>query len=342
MTILTQDMRTHCVGRLLIDLPQHTTWKSRSSGARIGNLNLSVTTGVSREQFDQMVKKRWLEVQAIKADSSGTPYMKQSERIDHSEHGLILAYAFEQIHVPDINGVWKDQVFHNAEGYFWDRGTLFEIKQKLNGKDDIAKLFPRLRARAPDEIPSQPGLCLNGAFISGFYDMQERENLIWPFQLPRNMGLVVKHNRVGRPQPSLLERELESRGAATAWLNAMLKPGDVYEEHLFRRAQHQIGELIGDELVSGELEGRQEYGYDTSIGGVWEFSGQGAPSPVPQIELNLNARNFDTSYIPSPAGGFPKPEDAPNGPTEAEFFEVWDAVINSVRIRPNALTPPPK
>ena len=341
MTALTQDMRTYCVGRLLIDLPQHTTSKSRSSGARIGDLNLSVTTGVSREQFDQMVEKRWLEVQGLKG--RGVRYLSiPAEHFEPIPGSAIFAYGFRKADGPDVNGVWGSNIFHDAEGYFWEHGTLFEIKQNLNGKDEIAKLLPRLRARALDEIPSQPGLCLNGAFISGFYDMQERENLLWAFKLPRNMGLVVKHNRVGRPQPSLLERNSEAEQEMAAFIARVLsQPGVEAGREVYRAAARSVQGLDGEEYSMGGAEKKSANSFTTNIAAEWEFPGQGLPIAVPNISLSLGS-TYRTSQRPASLGAFPNHEDAPNGPTEAEFFEVWDAVINSVRIRPHALTPPPK
>jgi len=50
---------------------------------------------------------------------------------------------------------------------------------------------------------------------------------------------------------------------------------------------------------------------------------------------------FRTSSKPLSLGAFPEAQDTPDGPTEAEFFEVWDAVVASVRFRPGALTLPP-
>ena len=69
MTALTQNMRTHCVGRLLIDLPEGSTWKPDASGATIGGIKLAVETDIRQERFKERVEKRWREVEAIKLDN---------------------------------------------------------------------------------------------------------------------------------------------------------------------------------------------------------------------------------------------------------------------------------
>ncbi|WP_181466085.1 hypothetical protein [Pseudomonas aeruginosa] len=50
---------------------------------------------------------------------------------------------------------------------------------------------------------------------------------------------------------------------------------------------------------------------------------------------------FKTATKPAELGDFPTHDEAPAYPTEAEFFELWDTILNSVRYRPGALTPPP-
>lgn len=69
MTALTQNMRTHCVGRLLIDLPEDSTWGPNASGATIGGIKLAVETDMSHEQFKDYIEQRWQEIEAKKSSS---------------------------------------------------------------------------------------------------------------------------------------------------------------------------------------------------------------------------------------------------------------------------------
>ena len=341
MTALTQNMRTHCVGRLLIDLPEGSTWKPDASGATIGGIKLAVETDIRQERFKERVEKRWREVEAIKLDNYRKRYVRPSERHDPTANAAVFLYEFEYIDGPNLQGVWSKDLFYQVEGYYWADGTLFKLGPALNGQEKIAALLPRLYARKADEIPFSPGLCLNGGFVRGYYDLGESEEVSWGFSLPRNMGIAVRHTKVSTPATSLFQRERESRDEAAAYLSALLTPEETFKEHLFRQATRQVGELRGEELIVGSVEDTGVDKYVTSIDGIWEYTGKGAPSFQPQIKLILDTPSFLTTYIPSPAGGFPKWEDTPDGPTEAEFFEVWDAVVASVRFRPGALTPPP-
>jgi hypothetical protein len=341
MTALTQNMRTHCVGRLLIDLPEGSTWKPDASGATIGGIKLAVETDIRQERFKERVEKRWREVEAIKLDNYRKRYVRPSERHDPTANAAVFLYEFEYIDGPNLQGVWSKDLFYQVEGYYWADGTLFKLGPALNGQEKIAALLPRLYARKADEIPFSPGLCLNGGFVRGYYDLGESEEVSWGFSLPRNMGIAVRHTKVSTPATSLFQRERESRDEAAAYLSALLTPEETFKEHLFRQATRQVGELRGEELIVGSVEDTGVDKYVTSIDGIWEYTGKGAPSFQPQIKLILDTPSFLTTYIPSPAGGFPKWEDTPDGPTEAEFFEVWDAVVASVRFRPGALTLPP-
>ena len=340
MTALTQNMRTHCVGRLLIDLPEGSTWKPDASGATIGGIHLAVETDISHERFKDYVEQRWQEIEAKKS-SSKRYVQRTAERSSPLSNSTVFTYGFRRVEGPDVDGVYRKNIFHDAEGYYWIDGALFKLGPTLNGEEKIAELLPRLRARKADEVPSSPGLCLNGAFVMGYYDLAESEQITGNFNLPYDLGLRIEHTLVHEPAGSLFQRDKESLGEAAAYMAATMSTDDFYDDHKFRWAKLRAGELDGEEGVVGAIQGTKSTGYETSIGGVWEYPGLGKPSPRPMVNIKLNVPDIRTTYIPSPAGGFPKPQDVSQGPTEAEFFEVWDAVVASVRFRPGALTPPP-
>ncbi|AZE12436.1 hypothetical protein C4K10_4164 [Pseudomonas chlororaphis subsp. aureofaciens] len=344
MSELTQNMHTYCVGRMLIDLPAGTTWKPQASGAQLGNMTLSVTTGVSQPQYEELIDKRWQEVQAFKADNNGKAYLRPSERITTADGGAVFAYEFEHVEgLAEDDETVIQQLFHQAEGYLWRDGTLFKITPSLNSKDAIQKLFPRLHARATDEIPSRPGLCLSGAFVDGVYDLArgEQEDVSWAFELPRNLGVVVRQAMVWKPGQSVLDRRREADNENAGLIARMLsEPGVVAGRHEYRAAKRIVGDLAGEEYVMGGTEGDSPQEFKTNIGGEWDFVGRGAPAPLPSINIAMDT-TYLTSRKPSSLGSFPDSEDVAGGPTEVEFFEVWDAIIDSLRFRPGALTPPP-
>ncbi|MFA2535025.1 T6SS immunity protein Tli4 family protein [Pseudomonas chlororaphis] len=342
MSELTQNMRTYCVGRLLIDLPEGTTWEPQASAVQLGDLSLSVTTGVSQQQYSDLVEQRWKEIETLKNDS--VRYVRRPpQRSAPLDNSTVFTYGFQQVEGYDLDGVWRDKVVHDAEGYFWRDGTLFKMGPQLNGTEKITKLFPHLHARAIDEIPSSPGLCLSGAFVDGYYDLApgEQEEVSWSFALPRNLGVVVRHALVWTPGQSMLEKRRESDMEVAGFVARILtEPGVVAGRQEYRAAKRIIGELSGEEYVVGGTEGEGPQEFKTNIGGEWDFVGRGAPTPLPGINIAMDT-TYLTSRKPPSLGGFPDPEDVTGGPTKAEFFEIWDAMIDSLRFRPGALTPPP-
>ncbi|WMD18791.1 T6SS immunity protein Tli4 family protein [Achromobacter seleniivolatilans] len=339
MTTLTENMRTHCIGRLQIDLPDGTTTPANASGAIVRGLDVSVTTGVSRQRYEEILEARWQALQGLTHDNYGKQYIRPSEKIGSNELGFIFAYQYKSLHVPDLYGVWANRIFHNAEGYVWLDGALVKIRSDVDGKDLISQLLPAISARSPEQFPTQAGLCLDGIFIAEPYNMERDESVTWKFNLPRNMTAVIRHTKVWGPARSITKRASASAAFRAAYL-ASRSSDQVFKEHMFRIANRTVGELVGEEVVVGSLEGASDAPYQTQIGGTWEFPGRGADSPAPQIVVDLSVFGIETNDMPSPAGGFPKIEDMPNGPTEEEFFEVWDAMVASTRIRSGALTPP--
>jgi len=342
MIALTHTMRTHCIGRLLIDLPEGSTSEPDASGARIGDLQVSVTSGVSRQQFDQQLEQRWQAVRAMTTDSFGDPYLRIPQRQGTPKNGVIFAYGFRRLDGPDVDGVARHDIYFESEAYRWQDGTLFKVVQSINKSGNaLEQLLPRLQSRQPDQIPSQPGLCLNGAFVQGYYDQSEREELTWGIQLPRRLGLVVREDKVWAPKPSMLAKRRDAVGEMVAFLARQLsEPGVVAGNKEYRAANRTVGDLTGEEYLMGGTQNQDKDHFETTIGGEWAFPGRGEPSPLPSINVDMGT-SFETTRRPSTLGGFPDAKDAPSGPTEAEFFEVWDAVITSIRFRPGALTPPP-
>ncbi|AZD16916.1 hypothetical protein C4K25_3995 [Pseudomonas chlororaphis] len=343
MTELTQKMLTHCVGRLLIDLPEGTTWEANDSSAQLGGyLGLSVTTGVTEADFKALVARRWSEIEAEEKRSTW-PTVQPARRETSLENSAVLSYGYHENEGPDLDGVVRKDVFHDAEGYLWRDGTLFKLGPMLNGATDITRWLPRLHARKNDEVPNKPGLCLNGAFVDSYYDLTgPYEIASWRFSLPKNLGLVVRHTKVWEPEQPMLERYREAESEFAGLLaDELTKPGVVAGRKEYRAKKRNVGGLEGDEYVVGGTEGKSTRNYfETNVGGEWSFPGTVTPSPMPSINIDLGT-TFQTTIKPAELGDFPAHDEAPGYPTEVEFFELWDTILNSIRYRPGALTPPP-
>ena len=343
MTELTQNMRTHCVGRLLIDLPEGTSWSADASGARLsGYLTLSVTTDVSQEQYEALIAQRWQELEKLEKRSAryiDSPATKASPL----ENSAVFAYGFRENEGPDLDGVVRKNIFHDAEGYLWRDGTLFKLGPTLNASEEITNWLPRLHARKNDEIPEKPGLCLNGAFVDAYYDLDGfPEAASWRFKLPNHFGLVVRHSKVWQPEQPMLERYRESKSEfASIVADVLTEPGVVAGRKEYRAKQRVVAGMEGDEYVVGATGGDSNTNeYETNAGGEWNFPGAVTPNAMPSININLET-TFETVGKPAELGSFATPEEAPGYPSEAEFFEVWDGILNSIRWRPGSLVPPP-
>lgn len=121
----------------------------------------------------------------------------------------------------------RKEVFHEAEGYLWRDNTLFTFGRTLNAAEDILRWLPRLYTRKNNEIPDRPGLCLNGAFVESYYDLNAPfESVSWGFRLPKELGLVVRHAKVWEPEQPMLERYREGEDEFTGLLaKDLAKPG---------------------------------------------------------------------------------------------------------------------
>ena len=80
MTTLTQNMQPHCFGRHQIDLPAGA--RVETASINVDGVSVGYKLHVSHEEFEQLIAKRWQELQAMTMDSYKRPYAQASKRLD--------------------------------------------------------------------------------------------------------------------------------------------------------------------------------------------------------------------------------------------------------------------
>jgi len=173
---LTQNMKSQCIGRYVIDLPADVLV---SGGAKVQGVRID-SEAMTYEAYLREVANR-------KADLRGTesidayPFLYADDQVDGPE-----THYF--IHRGDVGYGPANRVF---EAYKWDRGYRFKLGvegsdflhpdqtnkpyiKALHVKNDVPEktrlvfdLVKRLRWRAENEIPADPGLCFLGGFLPG-------------------------------------------------------------------------------------------------------------------------------------------------------------------------------
>jgi len=303
---------TFCIGRYALDFPVG----SRISG---GNYiykftRLEKPEQISLQSFEAAIAEKEKALKAMKHEIEPS-LLRLSLRPDTHSHILVF---------------WEEdftEAIAEVEGYRWIDGIRFVIKGRAGmskpshgtiSRQDIVinrmrEILAHLRPRSDGEIPSEPGYCFEGGFISSPKWGNEEAGIdidiaghpdafisVWFYPLA-----MSKHDR------PLLERMsgvLQSLGRLATSVR-VLRSGD-----------RQVGPYRGQEHLATAPNSGGMRGHSF----IWETEGQGTfETPALKIELTTGHRDKD---------GNPQKTKL----TDEQAMKLWDEVLNSFRVRPTA------
>ncbi|MGZ7915831.1 T6SS immunity protein Tli4 family protein, partial [Pseudomonas aeruginosa] len=181
---------------------------------------------------------------------------------------------------------------------------------------EISRALARnLRSRAPKEIPSEPGFCIDHAYIAGD-------------------SFQVERFGVGVTFPEHPGARFEFRSSTGAELNSLLERVDGFVQNMLstfagmetlRKGKHPVGSLPGEEyLVAGSDKGQRGYTF------MWEVQGKEESLTEPNLTAGLAVleRSNENGKPPPPAFK-----------SDKEALELWDTIVDSIRVRPTSSSP---
>lgn len=319
-----RNMQPFCVGRFLINLPEGTT--VRVNRASVEGAEFSAEAPVSHSKFELLMEKRWAEIEAIKVDDNGKPFIQVSKRIEPRKDAVIFNYQHVMIRSADIEtGADVERHLHKTEAYFWQDNTLYSFTSDP-ADDAVLKTIQALHKHNNSQTPSGPGFCGPDSFFVGG---AKPESLSIAFRLPT------------QPPIDLYLDTSTYYSAETGQLQVPPRPKlSDYENENFkgmtlRDAPRTVSGLAGKEWIEGTTQKRGDDAYETNIDATWFYPGEMASSGKPAIEARYGI-TYKTTSPPSPWGSFPKTNTL-DGISEETFMTYWDTILGTLRLRPGAL-----
>lgn len=319
-----RNMQPFCVGRFLIDLPEGTT--VLVNRASVEGAEFSAETPVSHNKFESFMEKRWAEIEAMKVDDDGKPYVQPSKRVEPTRDAIIFTYQ----HTLISSVHWQGQVthnvpFHKIEAYFWQDNTLYSFTSDP-ADDAVLKTIQALQKHNNRQTPSGPGFCGPESFFAGG---AKPESLSIAFRLPTQppMDLYLDTStyysaEAGQlqvpPRPKLSDYENEN-----------------FKGMILRDAPRTVSGLAGKEWIEGTTQKRGDDAYETNIDATWFYPGEMTSSGKPAIEARYGI-TYKTTSPPLPWGSFQK-INTQDGISEEVFMTYWDTILGTLRLRPGAL-----
>jgi hypothetical protein len=236
VTQLTENLKPHCVGRYLIDLPEDML---ASGSATIEGVDVEAEA-MPEYEFEHQLEKRAKALHAIK-HFEGYRFLYEDGQPDgkNSRYFISLGDAHE---LSDSTRV--------IEAYKWDRGYRITLKivahddthsihrneplYQQNFTDDlpakrqrVLDLLSHIRGRAETDIPKEPGLCFFGGFWVGKATSQENVSTFCYLKEKPDVTFQLDTDSNIRETTTLLDRSVDIHAMLKADGDKTIRKGPV-------------------------------------------------------------------------------------------------------------------
>ncbi|WBG62301.1 MULTISPECIES: T6SS immunity protein Tli4 family protein [Pseudomonas] len=300
---------TYCLGRFLIDLPPQAQLKADydiwgDSIKRVPETPDSLATKISQREH---------QLKALRHNVYGNVFI---QRINYTS-GAVTLLSWDSDLPNSKEYQWMDVYLVTKDkwrAFQYSSGLILSKQPSALGLAE--NLAQNLRPRETNEIPTGAGFCIDGAYITGSTFQNEGFNVGVTF--PNHPGAFFSFSTdTGAEEDQLLDR-------AGGFLAGAAKM--VAGLETLRKGQRNIGPIPAQEyLVAGSAEGQRAYSF------AWESQGKDGSLSEPNITAGLGVLERDAD-----SHGNPPP---PAFRSDQEALELWDAIIDSIRLRPGAVGP---
>jgi len=295
-----------CFGRFVINVPEETqvVW---GRAAFAGNIEVLVGEGKNIRKIISDKEHQ------ILSSGEPDPEINESRKGDIGDSYILAFWEDKYAKRVGLESIWTYIVSQNHVFVYMDATGDGETRQDvLSGSTRISS---HLRARAPDEVPTEPGVCLDHGFIadaSGKY--QEIFQIGFRFPSLPGVSFSVSSNKNAQRDPPLTERAKK--------LSQLVK-GTEYEAGLsqlkvLHEGKRQVGRWQAEELLHAfddKAEGRHQ---------EFMIESQGVQYDKDQPLWNAQ---LQTGVVGNRAGG------QASSLSDKEAMALWNTLLNSLRLR---------
>jgi hypothetical protein len=327
---MTQKMKTVCIGRFLIDMPDETGHELR--GPRIDGFDIS-SSDESEADFRARLAQREARLRATPDRLGGNRNVESATEVK-TENGVVGKIFVHGRTIREgtrargmeleryrFENVATEAMVHGQGMSFYLSANKYDPDQLQNLPGLVAKLVPNPR----NQVPTEPGYCIDRAWFRDPLTADQGEELTMSAQLPSHpdiefLILMAAGNKPN--EQSLLER--------SAVVDAKLSIFDKTHVSNLRESPRTIGGINGDELVTRFSEKNDARVFTF----WWEVNGTVDNVLIPHFSFTMETGKGRDGPVPSSLS-----EDA--------AMALWDKISSSIRLRPSeppkpvAAEPPP-
>jgi hypothetical protein len=320
---MTERMKTVCVGRFLIDLPQ----EAEVSLGRAFLDGFDITTVAESETaFTERVRVREAEI-GSQPNEQGKKSLELAKELNYGDvRGKLLVFGRwstswnESGKRKRVEAVALSGFAHHKE-----KAVSFDFSAKNYDPrriDKLPKLMAKVVTRGDQRIPAEPGFCIDRALVTDPLSAEQNESVTMFAGLPGHSDLAIVFSTIAgtRQGPGMLARSAKATARLPFFMRAAFRT--------LREGSRTVNGLPGEELGVKVTEAN----LTTNFSFDWEMGGKADDVKLPLLTLELQ-----TGINPR-AGGKPVQSSL----SEAALTELWDKILSSIRLRPTVAPKPVK
>lgn len=313
---MTEKMKTVCVGRVLIDLPEDAQVELAS--ASIDGFNIAAFDETP-EEFQSRVVEREAQIRA-KPDRLGGNRNLEIVKDVKSGSGLVGKIFVHSRTVTEgtaANGLALERYRYEGiavEALVHGNGVSIDLAAEDYDPDlvdNLSRLVALLVPNAKNQVPKESGFCIDRAYFRDPLKAEQLEQIMMFARLPDRPDIQFMLILAAGVKPD--EEGLLQRDAAA---EARLSLADRMRLTRLRAGARVIGGLSGEEVIRGTIEENDANVYNF----WWEVNGTEDNVLVPHLVFQMNTGKGDNGPVPSSL-------------SEGAALGLWDKVSSSIRIR---------
>jgi hypothetical protein len=314
---MTQKMKTICIGRFLIDVPEEA--ELALTRPRINGLEIS-SVDEPEDDFRNRLVEREARLRAAPDRLGGNRNLESVREVksDNGVVGKIFVHGRTVTEGTQARGLELERYRYEGvavEALVHGKGMSFDISASEYDPakiENLAKLVAKLVPNPTNETPMDPGFCIYRAWFRDPLTADQGEQIMMHAQLPSHPDIRFLTILAAGAEPasqSLLER--------SAITEASLTPEERKRVSRLRGDRRTIGGIAGDELVRRVVEQNDSIGYTF----WWEVDGTEDNVFIPHVLFQMDTGESDNGPVPSSL-------------SQEAVIALWDKISSSIRLRP--------
>ena len=316
---LFDDAPTYCLGRYTFNYPKALT-QALSSVIIVDDITIE-SKPIYPPAFKQRIELR---EQALKneqvSNPLNSPFLKEVVRLDDG----VIFDSNQGFRVPDFG--------RNLEGHVYINGVAFILSTEIRDISDpkyknmqirdqkynipvtnkpqklaaMQSLISRLQGRPKNGIPTEKGICIPNGFIHDD-GKSHQEEISMVFENPQFYWATVMDNTIESEKESMLDRADEIKSVLSQYGGKTLRKGNIGYNNVVGEEWLTLGNDPRSDNQSDKFYYFQYYANEKNIGYVH-----------PSVSVLMHSTSKVVHY------------------TDEQMVEIWDRILQSFKIRPNA------